>query len=414
MDEYVKKIHIDQLRPGMYIADLDCGWMSHPFWLTRFKVKEEAQISQLRDAGIVEFYIDTQKGIDVFDAQSVNEVNLSLDKEILNILAEKPSHAATADLGSELPRAKAILERAHETIHTVLLDAKLGRKLNLSPVRDAAMQLTESVCRNADALNILTRIKEKDSYIFHHSISVGVLLMLLQHDAGVSDDEVIDAGIGGMLHDIGKVYIDPNILNKPGKLTDLEFAEMRKHVGYGVSALKSYQELSYDVILPALEHHERYDGTGYPFQKKGDQISILGQKAAIIDVYDALTSERCYHKGMPPPMAIRKMFEWSKHHFNPQIVREFVRSIGIYPVGTLVSLESGKLAVVSEHNADDLTSPKVVAFFHASKKIHIQPHEIDLARHFGFGGGDRIIRPEDERSWGVDPQYYLQQWLGFI
>ncbi|BBF87208.1 hypothetical protein DLM_3622 [Aquitalea magnusonii] len=411
MAEYIKKINIDQLRLGMYIADLDCGWMSHPFWLTRFRVEREEQISQLRDAGIMAFYIDTRKGIDVSDAQLKSEVDQSIDNALLDLLVEKPGQVVTAELGTELPRAKAILDRAHETIHHILLDAKLGKKLNLGPVRDVAQELADSVRRNADALNILARIKEKDSYIFHHSISVGVLLMILQHDSGLSSEEVMDAGIGGMLHDIGKIYVDSQILNKPGKLSHIEFEAMRKHVGYGVSVLKQYPELSSDVILPALEHHERYDGTGYPFGKKGEQISSLGQKAAIIDVYDALTSDRCYHRGMTPPMAIRKIFEWSKHHFNPQQVKDFVKSIGIYPVGTLVSLESGKLAVVVEHNYDDLTSPKVLAFFNMQNKLHIKPQLIDLARHFGFGGGDRVLRYEDERKWGLDPYHYLQQWM---
>lgn len=197
-------------------------------------------------------------------------------------------------------------------------------------VEPSVSKMTSSILRNGGALLSLCRIKDKDNYTFQHSVSVGALMVSFCNAMGMSKEVIHHAGIGGMLHDIGKMKIPDRILNKPGKLTEQEFAVMKCHVVESKQILLQTTGISETAVLVAAQHHERHDGSGYPAGLKGEEISQLGQMAAIVDVYDALTSDRCYHKGMAPTDALRKIYEWSKFHFNPQLVQAFMRSIGIY------------------------------------------------------------------------------------
>ncbi|UDM17740.1 HD-GYP domain-containing protein [Vogesella sp. XCS3] len=404
----IKKIQLSQLRTGMYIHDLNCGWTDHPFLSSRFLVANQAQIDQLQAHGIVELYIDTQKGLSVIDAPSQAEVARELDEEIEVILQGSLPVQPRTDLHSELPWAARLLDQANKIVSQMLQDARLGKPLQLAPLQELMPQLAGSVLRNATALSVLGKIKHRDDYTFCHSVSSGVLLMAFEYIRKGSYGGLEEYGLGGMIHDIGKMQIPPEILNKPGKLTAAEFEVMKRHVNYSGDMLATCPDLPVVAVDIAMQHHERFDGTGYPYGLAGTAISEAGRASAIVDVYDALTSERCYHKGMPAPAALRKIYEWSRHHFDPDLVRSFIKCIGIYPVGTLVSLESGKLGVVIDQNESDLTRPVVRAFFSSRRQCYIPPEVIDLSRSLGFGGGDRILRNEDASQWGMDPMRFLQ------
>ena len=406
MTHSLKKIHIYQLIVGMYIADLDCGWMAHPFLRSQFTVQSDKQIQTLRDHHIVEFYIDISKGKSCAEPLAPKEPAPTSDQQIQKILIETVIPTATHDFQTEYARAKTIISEANHIVKKIMADCRLGLKIDIDPLHDTVEQLSLSINRNPSALNILTRLKIKDDYTFHHSVSVGILLMIMEHSAGSKRDYILQVGIGGMLHDVGKSRIPSHILNKPDKLTPGEFEIMKRHVDYSMEVLNGCDYVSDIVKNIAWEHHERFDGTGYPHQKMGEQISAIGQKAAIIDVYDALTSDRSYHNGMQAPLAVRKIFEWSKYHFDPQLVKGFVKCFGIYPVGTLVSLASGKLAVISGHNQEDLSKPIVIAFFNIKLNRHIAPQTIDLA-HTRVQGNDRIIKQEDPHHWQVNPERFL-------
>lgn len=404
----IKRIHIDQLRTGMYIHDLNCGWTDHPFLSSRFLVANEAQIATLRQHGIIDLYIDTQKGLSVVDAPSRSQVERELDQQIEVILQDDPPPRPQRELHSELPRASRLLEQANQIVGDLLRDTRLGKPLELSPLQALMPQLAESVLRNATALMVLSKMRSRDDYTFCHSVASGVLLMVFEHTRKGRYGGLEEYGLGGMIHDIGKMRVNEAILNKPGKLTPEEFELMKQHVSHSAELLATQQDLPVVAVDIALQHHERFDGTGYPFGLAGNAISEAGRAAAIVNVYDALTSERCYHKGISPPAALRKIYEWGQHHFDPDMVRAFIKCIGIYPVGTLVSLESGKLGVVIDQNDDNLTKPVVRAFFSSRRQCYIPPEVIDLSRSFGHGGGDRILRNEDARQWGMDPMRFLQ------
>ena len=197
------------------------------------------------------------------------------------------------------------------------------------------------------------------------------------------------------------------ILNKAGALTDEEFAIIKKHPRDGYDILVKSGGIGAIPLDITLHHHERRDGSGYPDKLGQDQTSELARMAAIVDVYDAITSDRSYHKGMSPADALRKIFEWSKFHFDPVLAQEFVRCVGIYPVGTMVLLESGRLGVVAEAHETSLLTPKVNVFFSTKTMGYIRPQQIDLARPDGFGGADKILRHEVPGKFNVDPMQFM-------
>ena len=239
-------------------------------------------------------------------------------------------------------------------------------------------------------------------------MSVCTLLVAFCRSRNLDDEHIYQAGIGGLLHDTGKALVPDAILNKVGRLTDDEFAIIKRHPRDGHDILLRTPGIGAIPLDITLHHHERRDGSGYPDAQAGGAISELAQMAAIVDVYDAITSERCYHKGMPAAEALRKLYEWSKFHFDPALVQEFMRCVGIYPVGTLVLLESGRLGVVVEPHETSLLTPKVNVFFHTKQQRYIKPETVDLSRPVGFGGGDRIVRHESAEKWQVEPLRFMQ------
>jgi HD-GYP domain-containing protein (c-di-GMP phosphodiesterase class II) len=390
----------------MAIHDLDCGWMEHPFVRNRFVITSEDEIRKVRNAGIRGVTIDCGKGLDVSDAPTVEEAAAVTEAEVAAIGA-KPVAPLRTTLAEEFDRAVAIRRQAAGLVKTVMQDARLGKAVEVDKVSPVVENITASILRNASALLGLSYIKNKDDYTFLHSVSVCTLLVAFCRSRKMDEETIYQAGIGGLLHDTGKALVPDHILNKPGRLTDEEFEIVRRHPRDGYEILRRSPEIGAIPLDITLHHHERRDGTGYPDRQGADQISELAQMAAIVDVYDAITADRCYHKGMPAAEALRKMYEWSKFHFNPTLTQEFMRCVGIYPVGTLVLLESGRLGVVVEPHETSLLTPKVNVFFSTKSQIYIKPETIDLSRGLGFGGGDKIVRHELPEKWKVDPLRFM-------
>lgn len=398
----IKKIASGQLKPGMYIHDLNCDWLSHPFARKRFALKDPADIAKIREAGIPEVYIDTDKGLDVADAPTESEVKIEVENRMLEVAAAPAPPPLKVSAMEELVRAQRIHEQAGRVVRSVMADARLGRAVQVADVEAVVTDLTASVSRNSGALLSLLRLKDADDYTYLHCVAVGTLMVTFARHLGLDAETVRQAGIGGLMHDVGKMKIPDRILNKPGKLTDEEFAVIRRHPEEGHAILVASGAVGEIPLDITLHHHERIDGSGYPHKLSRDGISTLAKMAAVVDVYDAITSDRVYHKGMPPTDALRKMFEWSKFHFEEFFVHQFMRCIGIYPVGTLVLLESGRLGVVTDQTEGNLLAPRVRTFFSTRANTYLKPEEVDLAR-----GNDRIKSHELPEKWGVDPMRFL-------
>lgn len=217
-----------------------------------------------------------------------------------------------------------------------------------------------------------------------------------------------DIALGGLLHDVGKMRVVGAILNKPARLSSDEFRHMKSHVVLGSDIIRQLSGIPPLALEPVEQHHERFDGSGYPKGLKGDDISRVGRMAAIVDVYDAITSDRVYRRAMAPAAAVQKLFEWSKFHFDPALMQIFLKSVGIYPIGSLVSLESGRLGVVIEQSEQHLLTPVVRVMYDARRDHYIAPEIVDLARPFGAGGGDRITGFEIPEKRGIDIARFLQ------
>lgn len=397
----LKRVDASQLRVGMYVHDLDCSWIEHPFVRNRFMLSSEEEIHKILAAQIRFVVIDCSKGLGVDDAPTLAEAREQTESELLDLAAQVAPAPMRASMAEELQRAANIRRQAAGLVREVMQDARLGKAIELDRVAPVVENITASILRNPGALLGLLRIKSKDDYTFLHSVSVCTLLVAFCRSRNLGDETTYQAGLGGLLHDTGKALVPDHILNKPGRLSDEEFAIIRRHPLDGYDILRKTPGLGPIPLDITLHHHERRDGSGYPDRLGGDDISELAQMAAIVDVYDAITADRVYHKGLPAAEALRKIYEWSKFHFNPVLAQEFVRCVGIYPVGTLVMLESGRLAVVVEPHESSLLTPKVTAFFDARRQHYIRPESVDLAR------GDKIVRHELPEKWNVDPLKFM-------
>lgn len=399
----IKRIHSNQLQPGMYIHDLNCGWMEHPFAFNTFKVNDEKTIEKIIASGIRELYIDSEKGLDVEDAQTHDEYHAEIHEKITSLVEKhelKPSPSIA--FKEETVQARAVHSQAQNVVHNLMSDIRMGKQIELAKLSPVVESITDSILRNKDAFISLSHIKKKDEYTFQHSVSVCALLVSFSRELGFERKVVMEAGIGGLLHDIGKMKVPDHILNKPGALTEAEFTVMRSHASIGRELLEQSKGIPETALLITGQHHERYDGTGYPDKLEKDEISQFGQMAAIVDVYDALTSNRVYHKGMEPTAALKKLFEWSKFHFNAELVQRFICLIGIYPVGSLVKLESGMLAVVVAPGVESLLRPIVRTVFDVKRNLYTPPQDVNLSDKL-----DSIVQYESPGDWGIDPFKFL-------
>jgi putative nucleotidyltransferase with HDIG domain len=289
----------------------------------------------------------------------------------------------------------------------VLADVRIGKQIRLEKVEAAVGKVTDSIFRNRNALVSLTRIKEKDNYTFQHSVSVCVLLISFCRVLGHDSATIRDAGVGGLLHDVGKMRVPNEILNKPGALSAEEFEIMKSHASLAPDILRQTPGIPQMAIDIAHQHHERYDGSGYPQGLRGEAISVFSQLAAIVDVYDAMTSVRVYRSAMDPGDVLKKIYELRSFHFNDQLALRFIRMIGIYPVGTLVALKSGHLAVVVEPHKEDLLRPRVRILMHMKRRSMVPQRDVDLCHPERPDQQDAILGPEVPSRWGIDPFAYL-------
>ena len=309
------------------------------------------------------------------------------------VQAEPPS--AATPMAQELQRAASICANAKQAVISMFSEARMGRAVDASSAPGLVSEIADSVTRNPSALISLARIKTADEYTFMHSVAVCALMVGLARQMGLNDEATQQAGLAGLLHDLGKAHVPLAILNKPGKLSDAEFALMRDHPGAGHALLQG-QGLPAPVLDACLHHHEKIDGTGYPHRLPAEQITTLARMAAICDVYDAITSDRPYKAGWDPAESLRRMAEWTRDHLDQRLYQAFVKSLGIYPVGSLVRLTSGRLGVVTEQSPGTLLTPRVKVFYSTKSDMRIPPELIDLSAP---GCREQIAGREDPARW---------------
>ncbi|WP_397596375.1 HD-GYP domain-containing protein [Silanimonas sp.] len=432
----IKPVPITRARAGMWFHRLGGSGLHHAFVKNGFLL-EARDIAVLAEGGVEELIIDTDKGLDVEDDGTAALAPATPETEAAEVEAAAPAEEAPAsaplpaddppqgsDKASEMPaavtvdavaapspvvaprvpresmdqelhRARRICQDSKAQVVALFTDARLGRAIQPEAVMPMVEAINESVSRHPDALLSVVRLKNHDEYTYMHSVAVCALMVALARRLGLPEDQVRDAGAAGMLHDLGKAAMPLTVLNKPGALSDDEFKIMKAHPVRGYHMLVQSGSAPEAVLDVALHHHEKFDGSGYPHNLKGDAIGLMARMGAVCDVYDAITSNRPYKKAWGPAESLRRMVSWNGH-FDELVLKAFIRSVGIYPVGALVRLESDRLGVVLEQGEGSLLAPKVRVFFNARKREPVFIKDIDLGAP---DCGDRIVGLESADKW---------------
>lgn len=371
----------------MVVVDPKLSWVISPYlYTTAGLVDSEETVAKIVKEGFLEVYIQDERDKDSPSGGSVQapRARSSMPQKISELPAmhkdawTPPSHQV--DLAEELPKAKTLYEESVKFMNKTLSVYKEGSDLPLTEAEPLMNAMLESVTRNDNAFLVLSKLRSRDEYTYTHSINVAFLSMAFSRQLGLSDDSVRRMGMAGLFHDLGKNLVPEKLLNSPRKLLPAEFDIMKQHPRLGLDQLITVNDIYPEVLEGAFEHHEKFDGQGYPRGIKGEEISLVGRILSIVDVFDALTSRRVYKDAMPMHKALGLMFTQSGKDFQPELVHAFIRGQGIYPVGSMVLLSSGAKGVVLENNFEAPLLPKVILGRDASNQ-RTAPQIVDLSRH---------------------------------
>ncbi len=362
---HLQQISIDDVKVGMYVEEIleRDGRLVVSENLT---IVSTQQIEVLKKRGIKSVRINTQKAV----------ADLSLEDTDPD--SEESIRKREEEYYQELDTAVNVHHEGVIRVSEVLQAIRDGNPFSLSIIKSAAEDIVESIQRNPDALISLSQLKGYDNYTYVHSVNVAILVSSMAKSMGYSKDSLVELGVGGLLHDIGKMRVPDKILNKPGKLTDTEFAIVKRHPEFGVETILDKRGISDIARKIVLQHHERYNGKGYPLGLKGERIHEVGLIAAVADVYDALTSDRVYKTAWTPQKALALIFQGSDKEYSRRVVELCTRHLGIYPVGSFVKLVSGELGVVIRMDRGKLLSPVILILFDKNNTRMKKPYKIDL------------------------------------
>jgi putative nucleotidyltransferase with HDIG domain len=418
----LRRVPLDEVQLGMFVHAMEGSWLQHPFWKKRFLLDSEYDLQRLRDSDIPGIIIDDERGVAAqpkadpapaapapapppapHPARSrLSEQDFARPRAAIDLLSTAPCSVA-----EETERARTIVGKSKRAVMKMFHEARLGRVVEAADVAPLVDEISASVARNPSALINVARLKNKDEYTYMHSVAVCALMVNLARTLELNEVLVRELGLAGMLHDIGKMAVPDPVLNKPGKLTDEEFAVVREHPQRGYDLLVQSADAPAIAAEVVLHHHEKFDGTGYPRGLQGEEISLHARMGAICDVYDAITSNRPYKDGWAPAESIARMLEW-EGHFDPKLLDAFIRSIGIYPVGTLVRLRSNRLGLVVAANKREPTHPKVKAFYSIYERALTRPELVPIGPSLR---DDAIIKRELPEHWNLGDWPRLQKEL---
>ncbi|WP_421238886.1 HD-GYP domain-containing protein [Aeromonas enteropelogenes] len=385
-------IPVNKLKPGMYviaIASQTGGMEIAQMGL----VSNQAQIDHLIQLGVLTVRIDLARsklGSADSDALAAPDPGTST--------AHGERHLRGSSEGREL-KIRRLYQEARELQGKFIRHLKAGEPIDITPLAEVAEEMVDTMFTHGDAMLCLARIRAKDAYLMEHSMNVAILLANFGRYLGLERSVLKELTLGGLLHDVGKIMTPDEVLHKPGKLTDEEFAIMRQHVVHSYGILKNTKGITATMLEVAANHHERLDGSGYPRKLKGDQLSLHTRMSCIVDVYDAITADRVYKTGMQPTQAFRILLKGINQHFDAELVTKFIKCMGVYPVGTLVMLSNQRLAIVMQRNEQQPLKPVVKVIYHATQRHYLEVQWLDLAKS---NVQESIESTVDPKEYGIN------------
>ncbi len=401
----LKRIDTAEVQLGMYIHKLDGNWLKHPFWRTKFLLTDEQILADLRASDVDGVYIDVDKGHDVGErgasaptrrrpliasdhggsgASVVDRARLDrLHSQPIprpplgNAAPFDPRSIAPLSVAREVGHAKAVVAKTSRILSGVFEQARLGKAISKGHVEPVIEDLFASIQRNPHAFNGLMRIRRENSSLWAHGLAVSALMIALGRQMGLPSDQVKEAGMAGLLMDVGMGHLPIDVGTILEDLSNAERKIVQTHTSLGHQFLTMGGELSEAVAQTCLEHHERFDGSGYPSGLVGNEIGLFGRMAAICDVYDSMTSDRPHRPRVDPNAALAIM-RGMEGQFDEDLLNQFIESVGVYPIGSVVRLTNGRLALVVDQNEQDYTRPRVWSFYDIGSQRVIKPEDLDL------------------------------------
>ncbi len=400
----IEKVYSEDLEVGMYVSALDRPWLETPFALQGFRIASEKDLSRVRE--LCQYvYVDVEKSE---QSAAPRRQNLSsrprrsaqelFGKRKLQVYADK------AEWSEEFPRAREAVSTLSDGIEDVFRNVSEGGSLDVLRVRKSVDPMIDSIARNPDACIWLARLKQQDQYTYQHSLGASIWAVALGRQLGLPRADLRSLAIGGLLFDLGKLRIDPDLLHANRSLTDAEFEQVRGHVALGVEMVRDSGLMNQDVMDMVAHHHERHNGSGYPQGLAGDQIPVFARIAAIVDCYDAITSHRSYARATSPSAAIKMLYDWRDVDFQAELVEEFIQAVGIYPAGSLVELSSGEVAVVISEYRTRRLRPRVMVLLDANREPVNDMRVEDLVQETTIADGKplEIVGSLEPEAYGID------------
>lgn len=453
------RVHVLDLKTGLYVSELDRPWLDTPFLIQGFLLETPQQLEQLREhceyvtvdlsrstGGIAQWpnlaasanKIPTDFSNPPLSALLPSRPEEKERNERINILRElrrlfssflsgsESNSAASAarqpnarvpiilydhedKVELELPKAQAIHRMSWQFMQSMLETVRLDLQPKIEEANAVVNDLVDSIVRNPNALLLLTQLKDRDQYSYSHAIDTAVYLLAFGRHLGYPIEELRKLGLAGLMLDIGKVKLPPELLSRTGRYSQTEFTLMKTHVQHSLDILAQMDGVPFDVVDMVARHHERYDGSGYPSGIKAEEIGIFGSMAGIVDCFTALTSERSYSDAKPAHEALQLLYKWSERYFHPALVEQFAQCIGIFHVGTLVELSTGEVGIVIGQNRVRRLKPKLMIILGSDKKPYAKPHTLDLITNPCAPNGLPIsLRRELPRgAYQIDPREFF-------
>jgi len=420
------KVDVQDLKLGMYVADLDRPWLETPFLLQGFELRDDKEINEIKKHCryvYVDIYRSTKftpqyfQGAAMARSRLLEAEDARIKQKLRELTQQAPGPAPVrktyedkTTFEQEIVQAKVVEREARTLMKEALEDATKGKEVNLEMTKKVIGNMVDSVVRNPDALVCLSQLKDVSEYTALHSIRTSIIALAFGRHLALNRDELVNLGMGVMLHDIGMVKVPKDILDKHGGLTREEFEIMAKHVQWGLEIVQASGGLPPGAMDVIGQHHERSDGQGYPQHRKGAGIAPAGMLGAIVDVYDAVTSDRIYGNALSAEDALKSMYEWRSKDFQPKLIEEFIRCMGIFPIGSLVELSNGTVGVVITINRARRLKPKVALVLTSTKTPYSRHVITDLVEHKDALGQEiKIARVLPSGSFGINPMDHIIQ-----